>query len=364
MRLQRELHSGLSACMLALTWWVCAPLQAQQRAPEPEAAALTAATFPKGPLPPHVAEQVRAVVLAQVKAFLPPAVEGAVEIDRLDKDTILTATVGGQKYTGKVFRTFLVEPLSPNEFDAKEYYVRTTTPWRLKAGLVIPADVYLSGMVERVSAYDADTIAAQEAALARSEVFYKGTLAQLEPQRKAGVAKIAEAHKAETDSLTKQITQLNAEIARKEKARDAITAQITRNAPKAPVIVRDASDNVLWEWSPNQGFTFNDGLDESRQKLDEATAAQKTLQETMAAELVEAVGQPGAKEKAIRTIFQKQCRSIRAGETISDEDMRADYESALGEPLKPPLGSGKPQPPKPADGKPPIQPVPAPKKGT
>ena len=364
MKLQRKLRTGLAGCMLTLTWWICAPLQAQQPAPEPEAAAPAAATFPKGPLPPRVAEQVRAIVMAQIKAFLPPAEEGAVEIDRLDKDTILTATVGGQKYSSKVFRSFLVEPLSPHEFDAKEYYVRTIAPWQLKAGLVIPADVYLSGMAERVSAFDADMIAAQDAAIARSEVLCNDALAQLEPQRKAKAAVIAEAHKAEMDSLTKQITQLNAEAAQKMKARDAIVAQINRRQPKAPVTTRDPANKILWEWSPNQGFAFNDGLDQTRQKLDEAAAAQKTLQAAIDAELAAAAGQSSAKETAIRAIFRKHRRSIRAGETISEEEMCADYESALGEPLKAPSASDKLQPPKPADGKPPIQAVPAPKRGT
>ena len=366
MKLQRELRIGLAGGMLALAWWICAPLQAQQPAPEPEAAAPAAAAFPKGPLAPHVAEQVRAIVMAQVKAFLPPSEEGAVEIDRLDKDTVLTATVDGQKYSAKVFRSFLVQPLSPNEFDAKEYYVRTMAPWPLKAGLVIPADVYLSGMVERVSAYDADMIAAQDAAVARSEALCNGALAQLEPERKAKAAAITESHKDEMDSLTKQITQLNAEAAQKEKARDAIAAQISSRArpPAAPVITRDAKNNILWQWVPGQGFTFNDGLDQTRQKIAEAAAAQKALQATMDAELAAALRQTGAKATAVRTIFQKHGRSIRAGETISDEEMRADYEAALGEPLKEPPASGKAQSPKPTGGKPPIQAVPAPKQGT
>ena len=38
MKLQRELHAVLAGCLLALTGWICAPLQAQQPAPEPEAA--------------------------------------------------------------------------------------------------------------------------------------------------------------------------------------------------------------------------------------------------------------------------------------------------------------------------------------
>ena len=72
----------------------------------------------------------------------------------------------------------------------------------------------------------------------------------------------------------------------------------------------------------------------------------------MDAEVSAAQGQPGAKEKALRAIFQSHRRRILAGETISDEEMRADYESALGEPLKAPPASGTPNP---AGGKPPIQ---------
>ena len=326
MRLQRKLRSALAVCLLALASWTCSPLLAQQKAPEPEAAAPTAATFAKGPLPPHVAEQVRAIVMAQVKAHLPPSEAGAVEIDRLDKDTTLTAVVDGQNYAGKVFRSFLVEPVSPTEFDAKEYYVRTMTPWPLKAGLVIPADVYLSGMIERVSAYDADMIAAQDAAIARNADLCKSALAQLETERKAKAAEIAAAHKADMDSLTKQITQLNADVAQKLKAREAIVAQVSRRQPPptAPIVTRDAKNNVLWQWVPGQGFTFNDGLDQTRQKIEDAVAAQKTLQAAMDAEAAAAAGQTGAKEKAVRAALQTHRRRILAGETISDEEMRSD----------------------------------------
>ena len=362
MKLQRELHIGLAGCMLAL--WICAPLRAQQPAPELEVVAPPAA-FSNGPLPPHVAQQVRAIVAAQVKGFLPPAEKGAVEIDRLDKDTILTATVGGHKYSGKVFRSFLVEPLDPNEFGAmKEYYVRTTAPWPLKAGLVIPADTYLSGMVERASAYNADVIATQDAAIARSEVLCKGALSQVGPQRKARQTAINDAHKAETESLTKQITQLNTDIGRKEKAREAIEAQIARNPPKAPQTRRGPDNTIAWQWTPGEGLSFNDGLEQSRQELDEAITQEKTLEATKEAELAASVGQLGTRETAIRAIFQKHRRRILAGEMVPEEEMRADYESALGEPLKEPPPFAKPLPLKPADGKGPIQTVPAPKRGT
>ncbi len=73
------------------------------------------------------------------------------------------------------------------------------------------------------------------------------------------------------------------------------------------------------------------------------------------------MGQPGAKEKALRAIFQGHRRRILGGETISDDDMRADYEAALGESLNAPPASGKPNP---SAGKPPIQTVPARKQGT
>ena len=367
MKLRRTLRVGLAGCTLTLACWICAPLQAQQSAPEPEAGVPAAAAFTKGSLPPHVAEQVRAIVTTQIKAFLPPSEAGAVEIDRLDKDTVLTATVNGQKYSGKVFRSFLVQPLNPNEFEAMgEYYVRTTAPWPLKAGVVIPADIYLAGTAERVNAFDADMIVAQDAAISRSGTLCKRALTQLEQEGKAKSAAVAEAHKDETDSLTKRIAQLNAEIARKVKAREEDMAQITRRQPlpTTPVIIRGPNNTVLWQWVPGEGFTFNDGLDDSRQKLDEAATAQKALQATIDSELSAAAGQTGTKTRAVRAVLQKQSRSLRAGETISDEDMRADYESALGEPLKDTPASGKPESPKPADGKPPILPGPSPKRGT
>jgi hypothetical protein len=303
---------------------MCPPLQAQQPAP---ARVAPAPPFAKGLLPPRVAEQVRAIVMAEVKAFLPPAEEGSVALVRLDKDAALTATVDGRTYSAKVFRRFLVTPLSPTELSAKEYYVRTTGPWNLKAGPVIPADTYLSGTGERVSAYDANMIAAQDAAIARSDALCKRALDQLEPERKAKAAAIAEARKADLDALTKQVTQLNADIAEKLEARDKVAALISATSPTAPLAGRDADNNILWQYTPDQGLTFNDGLDESRKALDQAIAAQKELQETIDAEVTAALEKLGVKEKALRAVFQTHRRRIFAGETISDENMRADYGS-------------------------------------
>lgn len=383
MNLQRKLRLGPVVCILALTGWIGAPLQAQQAAPEPEAAA-PATAFPEGPLPPHVAEQVRAIVRAMVKAHLPPAEEGSVELDRIDKGTVLSVTVGGQKYSGNVFRAFMVEPLNPNEIDAmKEYYVRTTlAPWPLKDGVVIPTDICLSGMAERVSAYDKDGIAAQEAAIARTDALCKKALDRVEPQRKAKTAAVSEAHKADMDALTKRITELTAEIAKKEADRNQVITRVNRSIPNQPAqqnqqyppgnlyVVppsqpnqpnqtprvtsgRDGNGNLLWEWNAGT-VTFYDNLDQSKQELDDTYAAQKKLQATIDSEVSAAVGQRGTKERVLRAILQGHHRRILGGETISDEDMRADYEAALGESLSAP----------PASGKPPIQAVPAQKKGT
>jgi hypothetical protein len=363
MKLQCAFRVGMAGCLLTLAWWFCAPLRAEQSAPEPEAAA---ATFAKGPLPQHVAEQVRAIVLAQAKAFFPPPEEGAVEIDRVGKDAILTATVNGQKYSGKVFRSFLVQPRNPDEFEAmQEFYVRTTAPWPLKAGLVIPADIYLSGMADHVNAFDAETITAQDAAISRSDALCKRALDQLEPERKAKAAEISAAHKGELDSLAKQIKQQQDEIEKKLKDREEHKAWITRRQPPptTPIIIPGPNNTFLWKWVPGEGFTFNDGLDQSREKLDETFAAQKARQATIEAEQSAATRQTDAKARAVRAVFQKQSRSIRAGETNSDEDMRTDYESALGEPLKETAAPVKPESPRPGGGKPPIQAVPAPPAG-
>ena len=326
MNLQRKLRCGLAGCILTITWWMSAPLQAQQPARAPDA---TAPAFAKGPLPPLAGRQVRAIVMAEVKTFLPPSEEGSVALIRIDQGTALTATVDGRAYSGRVFRQFFVTPLSPTELSAKEYYVRTTAPWNLKAGPVIPADTYLSGTGEWVSAYNAEMIAAQDAAIARSDVLCKRALDQLEPERKAKAATIAEAHKAELDALAKQVAQLNAEIAEKLKARDRVATQVSliSPTPTQPLTGRDANNNIIWQYTPNQGFTFSDGLDESRKALDEAIAEQKKLQGTIDAEVTAALGKLGVKQKALHTIFQTHRRRILAGETISDEEMRADYDA-------------------------------------
>ena len=112
--------------------------------------------------------------------------------------------------------------------------MRTTAPWPLKDGLVIPADTYLSGNRERVSAYDADMITAQDVAIARSHALCKKALAQLEPERKAKAAAIAGAHKADMDTLAKQITELTAEVAQKEAARQEIEQRVNRSIPDQP----------------------------------------------------------------------------------------------------------------------------------
>ena len=269
----------------------------------------------------------------------------------------------------------------------KEYYVRTTSPWPLKDGLVVPADTYISGNRELVSAYDRDAISAQDAAIARSDGLCKKALARVEPQRTAKTAAITEAHKADMDALAKKITELAAEIAKKVSARQQVVQRVNRSIPNQPAqqtqpypgnllavppsqpnppnptprvtSAKDANGNLLWEWNGN-GITFYDNLDQSEQELADAYAEQKTLQTTIDAEVSAAVGQRGAKEKALRAIFQGHRKRILGGEMISDDDMRADYEAALGESLNAPPASGKPNP---SGGKPPIQTVPARKRG-
>jgi len=274
--------------------------------------------------------------MAQFKAFLPPTEEGTVALFRLDKDTLLTATVDGQTYSARVFRPFTAQPLNANEYGAKEYFLRTTAPWKLKADLLLPADICLSGIAERVSAYDAATISAQDAAIANSETLCKAALDRMEPMRKAKAAAIADAHKADTDSLAAQIKQLQADVTQKQATRNAVSARYSVNPPRVPVTARDANNNIIWQWTPSQGFTFYDDLDQTRQKIDQALAAQKTLQATMDAELIAALGQPGAKEKPLRAVFQKHRRRIVAGEVIYEDEMRTDYESVLADPVKAP----------------------------
>jgi hypothetical protein len=371
MNLQRRLCAGLTGCILMMTCWVCAPLYADP--PAPAAAAAPAAVVAKGPLPAPVAAQVRAIVMAEIKAFVPPTEEGAVELRRLDKNTVLGAMVDGQEYLSKVFRRFVAQPLSPTEMEVKEYYVRTIELWKLKGNLVIPADTYLSGIGENVGAYDADMIAAQDAAIARDEVLRKAALDQLEVLRKARIATIAEAHKAESDAITKQITQLKAEAAQKEATRNAIIKanialtqikspvidttnryvavreDLLKPPPRHPVTTKDGNGNIIWQWSPKQGFTFNDGLNQNQQAQEQTLAAQAALQARMDGDLRAVFGWPGVKAKALHSAFKTHRKNILDGAVLTEDVMRHDYEVVLGEPLK--------APPNPADAKPPAAPA-------
>ena len=193
----RKLHGGLAGLVLALAFWICTPLMAQT-AP---AAGGDAKVFEKGALPPDAAAQVQTIVLAQVKACLPPAEAGTVALIRVEKDTLLAATVDGQAYTGVVFRTFGAEVAALGEYSPKEFYVRTKMPWKLKSGLIIPGGIYLVGTPDQVSALDSSSVNATFALIVCSDDLCKAALDQLkalappQPGREAAVRAVFERHR-------------------------------------------------------------------------------------------------------------------------------------------------------------------------
>ena len=150
----------------------------------------------KGPLAAQAAEQVRAIVMAQIKVALAPAEDGGLGIFKFEKGRILSVMIADREYSARVFCPFSVPFGGSTDLALNEYYVQTTGRWQLGANTVIPADTYLTGIADRVSAYDAEMIAAQEASLAQSEGFYKEALDELAVERKAEDDGIAEAQLA------------------------------------------------------------------------------------------------------------------------------------------------------------------------
>jgi hypothetical protein len=314
---------------------VNAPAASATAAPESKAATPAAAPFQKGPLPPLVAEQIRTIVMAQVKAFLPPIEEGSVVIARIDKDTLLTVTLDGQKYSAKVFRSFLVEPLDSGERDAKEYCVRTMEPWKLKANVVIPADIYLSKTIDRVCAYDADMIAAQDAAVVRSEVLSKSAIDQLEQIRRKNWTEIVKAQEDQMAQVTARITQRTSEISKKQEQRKDVTAQVEKLQTPALMCGKDPDGKVIWDWNGTK-LTFYDNLEQDIQSLATARVEQKTIERRINAQRSAVVSPAivaGAK-RAIQTVLSKHRKRVLAGDAVGEDEMRQDYEAALGPALK------------------------------
>jgi hypothetical protein len=142
------------------------------------------AVYEKGPLPQEAVDQVRAIVIAQIKAALGPAEEGKLGIFKFDKRKILSVTTADGDYSARVFRPFSEISTGSPDVDLREYFVQTMGPWRLSGNAVIPSDTYLTGIADQVSAYDAGMIAAQEASLRQSAAFCKEALDELTAERK------------------------------------------------------------------------------------------------------------------------------------------------------------------------------------
>ena len=225
----RERRFGLMAGVLMLAPWLCGAAWAQDAAPTPDAGMTAPDAFSKGRLAPQLEAQVRAIVLEQLKAAVPQAEEGSVSVFKVEKGTAVSATLAGEPYRGSVYRTFLVEGMKQEDQGVKEFYIRTTTPWKFRDGVVAPAETYFSLLSNRVLAFNAAQVAAQDDAIAKSEALRKAALDQAEQERKAKAAETpAEVSGADGQAHARTSRSSTSDATQKQDARTAVAAQVNQ----------------------------------------------------------------------------------------------------------------------------------------
>jgi len=172
-------------------------------------------------------------------------------------------------------------------------------------------------------------IAAQGAAIARSEALSKAALDEVEQSQKANRAKPVKAQKRRMDRLIARITQLTSEISKKQEQRKNVTAEVQSLQTPALMNGKDPDGNVIWDWNGTR-LTFNDNLDQVIQSLARARGERMTMDGGQA---TAASPESAAKSQAIRTVLSKHRKRVLAGDVVGEDEMRRDYEAALGEAL-------------------------------
>jgi len=341
----RERRFGLMAGVLMLAPWLCGAAWAQDAAPTPDAGMTAPDAFSKGRLAPQLEAQVRAIVMEQLTAAVPQAEEGSVSVFKVEKGTAVSATLAGEPYRGSVYRTFLVEGMKQENQGVKEFYIRTTTPWKFRDGVVAPAETYFSLLSNRVLAFNAARVAAQDDAIAKSEALRKAALDQAEQERKAK-AKTPAPYQAQMDELSANVSQLESDATQEQDARTTVAAHVNQElqrrrsgqstggtAPNVKLSGKDPKGKLLWQYQGGQ-LTFYDNFDKTMEDLTAAREEQGALQATMVAEQAAAAALFSRKAQALRAVATRERKRILWGEQIGEDDMRADYEVALGEALK------------------------------
>ena len=100
-----------------------------------------------------------------------------------------------------------------------------------------------------MGAYDADMIAAQDAAVVRSEVLSKSAIDQLEQIRRKNWTEIVKAQEDQMAQVTARITQRTSEIFKKQEQRKSVAAQVENLQTPALMFGKDPDGKVIWDWN-------------------------------------------------------------------------------------------------------------------
>lgn len=205
--------AGLLGCLLVLMTPL-AGLGAEEAgpaaAPKETSAGPSAAVFQLGRLSPETGAQIQGIVLAQLKACPQLKNPGILTIK---EGLALVATLEGERYQGKPYQTFRVRSLKPGEFTLDEFYIKTSSPWKLSGGVVIPAQTYLAFVNSAFTANDAAGIATQRVDLAENERLCKSCTEQANEMRREELAPIEEKYREKLEAHNQRIDEIKAKIA-------------------------------------------------------------------------------------------------------------------------------------------------------
>jgi outer membrane biosynthesis protein TonB len=92
--------------------------------------------FEPGPLKTELGEKVRSIVLTQLQKIIeakPPFMK------TIAQGTKLEVALDGKQYSGVAYRPFSVSGVNEGELVVKQFYIKTTSPWPLDNGVVVPS---------------------------------------------------------------------------------------------------------------------------------------------------------------------------------------------------------------------------------
>lgn len=324
-----KMLTALCGCLLILMTPCAAPGADSQRETNGQDAS---AAFRLGQLSLTLGAQVHGIVREQLKACPHVKCPG---IASIGQDVVLETTLETRCYRGTVYRPFHVRCLKPGNATFAEFYVRTTSPWTLSGDIVIPAETYLAFAGATVAATDAAGIAVQQTALTKNDTLRETYLAQAKSADRQEASLAEGRHRTALEECEQRIKEIRAEIAKimnqRAEARKTIKqAESAGRAVETMIESIEAHDTetgeLLWRWKKGK-LRFFDGLNKARAHLARARRERGTLKR----QTPTGHSKPKTKTGRIKAAHKKLSQRILLGEALSEEDMRAGYEKALGE---------------------------------